>query len=199
MQYKNEELPFVDQLFITFDHQNLVFDRTGIAVYADFMQEKDVPESEVIRTLAQLDWNRSDQNLLKQVHALNHRLLFQTIEAEKEKAYPLNVIVNGWKTNTISYFPPVKEDERAFCFFTKAIPQDEITVGVAAGTWKQIVRKNVAEKSRMINGENVTLQEVPGVIKKAMLIGFLNYVRKDAERRCRLGPPRLKQKKSNAT
>jgi uncharacterized protein (TIGR02996 family) len=219
MIYKNDELGFLDTFFGTF---NNVPDRTCGLVYADWMEEHDMQECHIIRALCDLDADRTDHMQLKKVHSLNHRSLFETIEAEQpsplfvtfqtvqgepinyqcagDKGYPCSTIVNGWKTNTISYFPPMSEDPRAIAFITldfKLTGSETIT----AGSWTHMLRDRNGPpgQKKLAFGDRVSMDAVPGVVKKAMFIGYLNHVRKDAERRCGFGAPKInKRKKSNA-
>lgn len=223
MIYKDSELPFLDALFAGFDHENGIIDRTTVQVYADFLEEEGAPEAEVVRAIGQLDSDHSDHLQLKLAHKLNHRQLFEVIYPENacyhaaaegatgikicNCGYPTSTIVNGWKTDTIAYFPPIKEDVRMVCFVTKTLTGPTYNKVVSGGTWTESFRLENAQgvqKTHAVYGEKIEFDPkeaycptVPGFVKKAMIIGYLNHVRKDAERRCGFGPPKMKKLKAN--
>jgi len=215
LTYSEHERGFLESYFDSFVDGD--YAGTVPLVYADYLEDYDYPEAALVRALTRLDENRKNAKLLKEVHAMNHRLLSEEIVGYEsgKVVYPLSVIVNGWKSCSIAYFPPVNKDRRAVSFTTKqthpirangAVVIHPGYTPLAAKTWTEIYRNEIVDgefappvynyEEYNHYGKVVDGNTVPGEVKKAMLFGYLNHVRKQSEKLCGFGPPRLKKKEA---
>lgn len=167
--------------------------------------------------------NETTLELVKWVHRNGYKTLFEGIKQGDTESLPLSTMANGWHTFTLQYSPPVKHDPRVVTYFTadsKGLPFSAAeNVVVPAKTWTEIVwNQETHYVNRRLNryptlysiqggepgqvgdqlgrmGTVIESATVPGIVKKAMFIGFLNHVRKACEVSFHVSRPRNKKVK----